>query len=199
MEFNLSIIVLLIAILVYFVLYYFIWNNDRFVQNQHIKHLSFLLYIALAFFIGVYIFENKTIPIDSTTVTMVLSLFMLMVGVNIIIVTFFSSWVIDIKTSRQRVVTLLLDLSIIFFFFSFVHYFLYWNSPDSFNFNQKGEGWFDIAISFIYYSFSTSITFSASGIEPVSSLAKILSMLQIGFFYLVLGQSLFGELQNKKE
>lgn len=199
MEFNLSNILLIITMLVYLALYYFIWSNDRFVRNQQIKHLTFLFYIALAFFVGVYIFESKTMTIDSTVVTIFLSVFVFMFTVNIIIFTFFSSWDNNKTTSRQKVVILFLDLSSIFFLFSFIHYLLYWNISDSFAFSQKGEGWFDIAINFIYYSFSTSITYSAGGIEPESSLAKIFSMLQIGFFYLVLGESIFGELQNKRE
>ncbi|MDR4926511.1 hypothetical protein [Peribacillus simplex] len=192
-------LVLLIALLAYLFLYQFIWKSDKWVQNQRIKHCLFLCYVIMFYFVAVYLFESGSLPIDTMTVSMVLSFIILVIAINIIIITFFPKHVVDITTRKQRMITLFLDLSIILFCFSFIHYFVFWNNPSSLQFETLTDGWFDTAISFLFYSFSTSITYSVSGVEPISSLAKILSMAQIGFFYLVLGESIFGELQKREE
>ncbi|OCS90834.1 hypothetical protein [Caryophanon latum] len=193
-----SIVILLITLIVYLLYYVVIEKNNVFSFSPNTRHVIFLVWVASFFFLAIYIFESGQLPIGKFIIYFIL-IIMIMFAVNIIMVAFFVDQVVDINTPRQRAIALLIDLGIIFFFFSFVHYFIYWNNNDSFDITVEGLNWFDVAISFIYYSFSTSLTYSASGIEPISSTAKILSMVQIAFFYLVLGESLFSEIQKRND
>lgn len=77
-------------------------------------------------FLALYIFESGEIPIGMSKYSIILSvlLLMFMIGTEVITVAFFKNQVIDITTPKQRAITLLLNLSIIFFFCSFLHYFV---------------------------------------------------------------------------
>lgn len=192
-------IVLLLACISFFLCYSLFWKGERYVQNGVYKALIFLVWICGFYFVGVYCLERRTIPIDNDIIFGFLLMFLVMLVYNILIIAFNTNRVVDITSPRQRVIQIFLYLSLIFLVFSFLNYLIYWDNPSAFSFEQDNLNWFDIAVSFLYYSFSTSLTYSASGIEPLSSFSKIISMLQIAIFYVVLGESIFSVLQEREK
>lgn len=82
-------------------------------------------------------------------------------------------------------------------FFSVNYFFIYYLSSKNFS-GPVGENPIEVFISFIYFSSATFATVGYGDISPTSSLAKILTTLEImySFFIIVIAFSSFGHLKE---
>lgn len=81
--------------------------------------------------------------------------------------------------------------------FSYFNFFTYHFFPYSYDIRPIA-GWFEMSFEFLFHSFFLSTTISFTNIMPISVLSEALSVIQVVFFYLIIGDSLIILITPKK-
>ncbi len=82
--------------------------------------------------------------------------------------------------------------------FSYFNFFAYHFYPYSYTIRPI-DGWFEMSFEFLFHSFFLSTTISFTNVMPISVLAEALAVIQVVFFYWIVGDSLIILFNPKKD
>lgn len=85
----------------------------------------------------------------------------------------------------------------IIFSFALLNFCLYCFNNSLFTFNQNMSA-FEIAIEFLYYAFTVTVTYSNSTIVATGVLSKITQMIYVALIYFVIANIIFTLIENSK-
>lgn len=168
---------------------------ERIKEWQKIKDTIFVIFlINVYFYMALNLMEPRDLLIKNPLVIKLLTSF----GVGLIFVlAVFYLWKFGKELLElKQFTTLAWLLSFIVLAFAYIYFIIYHYNNGAFMY-VKNDKWYEIAFDFLYYSFCRGLTFGGGTIEPMTSVAKLFSMIQTVIFYFIIGKSLTIYRNNK--